>query len=138
MGYTLTIGNVDAGELICEDGRYEVCMHIVRHERKDAPRDGSPTDRTNQRWPSYGIWTDFCRLTGLHEMFFEEYEGLLSAHPGVFELRPAHLIIIKRAHERLKEGDPEIYAEHRGRMEWLEYWTEWALSNCERPAIQNS
>ncbi|HDR9081275.1 TPA: hypothetical protein QDA98_003885 [Burkholderia vietnamiensis] len=138
MGYNFTIGNAEAGELMCEEGEYTVPLTVPGLEHDDAPRDDSPTFGTNQRWPSYSGWNEFCRLTGLHAMFYDEDVGLIRRHPGVFELTPDHIAEIRAAHAKLKNGDPEVYAEQRGRMEWLEYWTQWALRNCERPAFKNT
>lgn len=138
MGYNLTIGNVEIEKLICEDGEYHVPLFVPHIERDDAPRDGSPTDGTNRRCPSYTGWSNFCDETGLRPLFFDENDGLIRRHPGVFELKPRHLAQISAAHARLKTGDAFIYSVQRGRMEWLEYWVEWALENCERPSIGNT
>ncbi|QMV32496.1 hypothetical protein KMC50_gp36 [Ralstonia phage Claudette] len=138
MGYNLTIGNVEAGKLECDDGHYSVPLSIACVNHENAPRDGSPTDGTNQRWPSYTAWSEFCLATGLHSMFYDDDTGLIRQHPGVFELMPEHLTKIATARTALQRQPKDIQEEQIGRLNWLEYWVKWALDNCERPGIKNS
>ena len=138
MGYTLTIGNAVVGDMPTKnevvegrDGRIEVQIDIETVTLDNAPADGSPTDHENQRWPSYSAWHDFGQETGLHQLFFNEQEGLMRDHPGCFMLTPDHLTTIKSVATRV----PEI---QRGRYDWLLFWVEWALANCDLPAIKNT
>ena len=138
MGYNLTIGQVEAGTLECEEGEYAIRIEVTLVKFDSAPRDDSPTDGTNQRWPDYSAWAGFCRDTGLYSLFYDGEHGLIRRHPGVFALTADHLAQIKAAHSRLKLRSDGAYALHGGRMQWLEYWVEWALANCSRPGIKNT
>lgn len=65
MGYTLTIGEAEI--------EYDEDVARIRAQGMkldDAPADGTPTDYTNSRWPSYSAWADFCRAVGLTDMMF--------------------------------------------------------------------
>lgn len=139
MGYTITIGDVQPGELICEDGEYRIPMEIevLTHER-DGPRDGSPTDGTNQRWPDYSGWEEFTQTVGLYDMFYNEDTGIMRNHPGVFELTEEHQMAISRAEGRLKKLPQAVRELHGGRLMWLSYWVEFAVKHCKRPAIKNT
>lgn len=60
-------------------------------------------------------------------------EGLLSRdESGAKELIPEHLVAFKAARERWLER-PESE-----RLDWLVFWTEWALENCKYPSFATS
>ena len=138
MGYNIDIGNATlekaptAQEALDEwDGQLIARFHVAHVRLDNAPHDDSPTDYTNSRWPSYTAWHDFCHDIGLTDLFYNESEGLLRNHPGCFVLTAEHLAKIKAA-------EPAANHMQRGRWEWLVFWVEWALTNCETPAIYNS
>lgn len=132
MGYSISIGHATVDEQPADEYDGElIARYRVRGERHDcAPHDGSPTDFTNGRWPSYSGWSDFAESTGLSALFFSKERDLMREHPGCFRLRQEHLDEILAV-----KNVPE---EQRGRYEWLCYWVKWALENCELPAIENS
>jgi hypothetical protein len=85
----------------------------------------------------------------------EEHDGLLSRHPGAAELTEAHLRAFKAAKEKyLATPEPRSgLCQERGpfndagsvgvdynlrRLDWLIFWTGWALKNCEYPTFGNS
>lgn len=138
MGYNLIIGNVIAGALTCEDGQYAVRLDVEHIETDAAPSDGTPTDGTNERWPSYSAWADFCKAVGLYEVFFCKENGLLREHPGVFKLEQTHLLEVRAAGERLSKRSAQDNELHRGRLAWLEFWIDHALQNCPSPGIKNT
>ena len=152
MGYTIKIGH--AAE--CQPLRFE-----VQDERSDdAPTfpNDEMTGNGNERSPSYTAWAEFCRETGLHELFFGE-DGLMRRHPGIAALTGDHLDEIRRARERWQAkatlppgfegfptklpdgtyGSPDAgrYDYQLARILWLEWWVAWALEHAHRPAIQN-
>lgn len=138
MGYNIHIGNAvldkvpTAAEVIQGwDGELICRFHVEGVRLDNAPADGSPTDYTNSRWPSHTGWANFCDDLGLRDLFLSENYGIMRRHPGCFVLTPEHLAIIKAA-------EPAVGHEQRGRWEWLAFWVEWALINCETPAICNS
>lgn len=132
MGYTIQIGELkiehvaEAGEMLWLRGDAEPAHH------PDAPADGSPTDHTNARWPSYTGWAEFAEDAGLAEYFFARGSGVMSEHPGCYVLGPDDLA-------RLEAVDMErLQPYNRGRMEWLKWWVRWALANCKVPVLANS
>lgn len=138
MGYSITIGEVQVGQLQCEEGQYTAPVYVSVQTTPNAPIDNSPTSRTNQRWPAYGSWQDFCDKTGLTSVFFDDNVGLMRNHPGVAELSTEHLRTVQAAASSLRKHQPAIYEQHKDRIVWLEYWMEWALKNCVKPAVSNS
>lgn len=158
MGYNLSIGNAVLEEADPSEYDGQFCARYrvkgVRHET--APAFGEPTDYTNQRWPSYSGWAEFCKETGLHGLFFDNYAGIMREHPGCFQLTEDHLRQVREALEQRKQAtglrppgffdyDEETQQEvdngkdpQTARLVWLEYWIAWALANCARPAIENS
>ena len=133
MGYNITIGNavLEACDPDDYDGELKGWYFVTWERHDNAPADSAPTAHTNERWPSYSGWSDFCEETGLSDLFFSKYDGLMRKHPGCFKLEQRHLDIIKSVAGHVPE-------KQRGRYEWLGYWVEWALNNCELPAIENS
>ncbi len=122
MGFNLTIG-----EAIKDGDR--IAAKVVR--LNNAPADGVPTDRTNQRWPSYTGWTDFYEAVGLKEMFEKD---ILSHHPGFVELKQKHKQNVDFAYRSIRNFHPD----HQPRLEWLKFWIDWALENCKRPVFVNT
>jgi hypothetical protein len=130
------------------------------------PFDGM-TGNSNGRHPGYGQWADFCRASGLYALFYGIAEpdgrrhagGILSRHPGIVPLTPDMFATVRAARERWLARHPNAipgwdYPEHfpgrdevddgvRGRdatlarLLWLEWWMDWALRTCERPAVHN-
>lgn len=153
MGYTLKIGNAKP---VTDEYSFDWEVESARHD--DAPAFGEPTDYTNARWPSYSAWADFCRDTGLYDMFLDKEEdyALIANHPGIAPINAGHLARVQAAivQRKLATGDkpPGFWDYDKEtnkeidngkdyqlvRLLWLEYWMKWALANCEHPAFQNS
>ena len=156
MGYSLTIGELE----LEYDQEEEYCGVTAKgFKRDDAPAFGEPTDYTSDRWPSYTGWADFTRFVGLHELFFGE-NGLLREHPGCVPLSQRHKQEIDAAYAAFKIKYPDAIARYSPdidfkhgiyedpdwpeennwlcRLEWLKYWVDWALANCERPVFENT
>ena len=164
MGYTLKIGELDV-----EYDRDEDCPAIFISAKQvhddNAPAFGEPTDFTNQRWPSYGSWSDFCEEAGLEELFYgyhQRDDTLLSQHPGCIPLTEKHRKEINAALENWKrkypdanptygkpcpEGESSLSWEDKDnpkenammcRLVWLHYWVNWAMDNCEKPVFANT
>lgn len=138
MGYNLYIGNAQLADLECEDGQYLARIDVITTARDDAPRDGSLGDGESVRFPSYTGWSEFCDLAGLRPMFYDEDRGLLRMHPGTFALDASHLAEVRAATIRCQDYTGEEKDMVSGRLAWLEYWIDWALKHCERPALKNS
>lgn len=131
MGYTLIIG--DYKEII-EEGYTLVCPEIITLE--NAPHDGSPTDYTNERRPSYTDWHTFMVETGLQPLFNSRNGMLMNNenHPGYVILNKNHQRIIHMTYRNINL----IPKNQRGRLEWLKFWVDWALENCRKPVFVNS
>ena len=157
MGYTLKIGELEVNY----DKEEEYISLEAKSEKHDnAPAFGEPTDYTNSRWPSYSSWSDFCKFAGLYDLFFNKETGLIREHPGCVVLTERHKEEIDKAYNEFKKKYPnavaayspiidyskgvysdEEWPEENGllcRLEWLKYWVDWALVNCERPVFYNS
>lgn len=151
MSYTITIGNA---ELCADDGTFSVYVPDVALD--NAPRfPFDPSENTNSRAPGYAMWANFCEESGLHELFFNHNDGLMREHPGCFVLTRDHLEVVRGVLGRWKRTNepgwdwsnwqsPDKDDGVRGRdgalarLLWLEWWMDWALTNCFRPAIQNT
>jgi hypothetical protein len=154
MSYDIYIGNA-----VLEEGEdLEVQYAVDAHIELSAP--SFPYDalsrQANSRHPGYCQWGDFCREVGLYDLFFGEESGLMRDHPGIKPLTTAHLEAVREALARHREqhpdtipgfdwspvsGEPDDGVRGRdgvlARLLWLEWWIEWALQNCEKPAIYN-
>ena len=137
-------------------------------EHSNAPTffDGDISKNTNGRYPGYSSFSDWCCEVGLNDLFFDDEHGLMREHPGIVTLKENHLAQITRARQRwemthedckskipLKEKQPlgykgrdiskrskidENYDWSYAKLLWYEFWGDWALKNCTRPAIYNS
>lgn len=157
MGYNLYIG--EAVLNYDNDSDYPSVYIDVKLEQHDnAPAFGEPSDYTNSRYPSYTVWSDFCKFVGLYDLFYDEDYGLCRPHPGETPLTTKHKEAIDKAYSDFKNKYPNSVAtygekqenwydsdennpEENGylcRLEWLKYWIDWALENCEKPIFKNS
>lgn len=162
MGYTFTIGNA-VPEFSKDYGELSARWVVEAETHQNAPTfpNDNMTGCGNSRSPSYIVWADFCRNTGLSDLFYDERGNLHAGHPGCAILKRADLDRVKEAREAWQkkatlppgfEGYPEYNKETQtwessdvgmydailARLIWLEWWMEWALDNCETPAIQNT
>lgn len=152
MGYIINIGNAvprhskEYGELYA---RWAV-EDATSGDAPTFPHD-EVTGNSNSRSPSYTGWHEFCRKAGIEDLWYDKNEGLLREHPGCFILTPTHHARVKealerwRAHATLPPGFSGWHGEDDGkydailaRLIWLEWWMDWALKNCETPAVENS
>lgn len=165
MGYTLRIGELEIDFNTDKDCPRIYCSAKgVAHDC--APAYGEPTDKENQRWPSYSSWSEFCRFVGLYDLFYGKNidrettrdDALLYEHPGCIPLTEKHRLEVNSAYEAFKAkypsatptyGEPQddmlSYDEENPvengqmcRLVWLHYWINWALDNCEQPVFQNT
>ena len=151
MGYSLRIGEGAVGTYE-EDGLDDACyIGATEVRRDDAPAFGDPTDYTNDRWPSYSAWFDFCDFVDILPLMYVEdhdggYNNIRGGHPGAFPINKAFKDGVDEAMVNLRKRFPDIKAEYTGneedgalcRLTWLQYWTDWALENCETPILVNS
>jgi len=157
MGYNLYIGEFEP-EIYEEERSARGAVRIEDPEEVGGVLNSS--DRyDNQCWPSYIVWHDFCEEVGLLPEFYGgkragsrgkevpyfdapsqgETEGLLYRHPGAAPLTRDHLhsfVEAKLRYEKRPEDEQDEYVLRR--LNWLCWWTEWALRNCEYPTFANS
>jgi hypothetical protein len=151
MGYTLKIGNA-VPTFSKDDGYLYAAWEVTNMSSTEAPvfPGDETTGNTNSRSPSYTGWHDFSHATGLAELFYDKYEGLLNQHPGCFMLTEEHGETVRQAVAQyprtlppgFDDGDTPgfsgKYDPHLARLLWLDYWVQWALKHCETPAFQNT
>lgn len=159
MGYNFTIGNAKPYHRK-EDDELVSGWEVEAVEHPDAPTfpHDEMTKNTSYRCPSYTAWHEFCYATGVAEVFYDkEREGHLKAgHPGCQTITHHDLEVVRLARKRheatatLPPGfagldwntgkyiDEGKYDPLLARLIWLDWWMDWALKNCETPAIENS
>lgn len=148
MGYILKIGQAYL------DFDKECAYLSIQCEDKaltNAPAFGEPTDNSNERWPSYTSWHNFTRFVGLEDLFFsvDREDRLINEHPGHVVITQQHKKEIDEAYGAFykkypnckagvseNEDSPEENAQ-AARFEWLKFWVDWALENCEIPIFYN-
>lgn len=161
MGYTFKIGNLITTTEIDDDEAYTSydTESLVLDDAPEFPND-ELTGKSNSRSPSYSTWSNFCKDTGIYYLFYNVSGHLHGGHPGYTDITKDMVDHIKLMVERWKsksklppgfEGfpiyDPLLgdyvtpdegkYDHMLARLLWLEFWTNWALENCEKPAIVN-
>lgn len=154
MGYTFTVGNA-IPKCHKDDFPYLAAGWEVEGARNDDapvfPGD-EMTGNSNSRSPSYTVWSDFARATGLYQFFYDERGHLHAGHPGCRGLTPEDAGIVSAALAKYQaqatlppgfESDwlykgPANFDYHLARLIWLDWWVRWAVANCETPAIENT
>lgn len=153
MGYTFIIGNA-VPEFDRECFPELIARWTVKYmTHPDAPvlPNDPITLNSNSRSPSYSVWADFCRSTGLYDMFYNSGGNLIAGHPGCMGIteddadRVSEVLRLYQRRATLPpgfekewdyEGEPN-YDYHLARLIWLEWWMQWAVHNCDIPAIAN-
>ena len=138
MGYTLTIGQLETS-WNTDDGLESTIRNSEKEKHlKTAPAYGEPTDHTNSRWPSYSAWHNFARFVELEDFFYSKETGLLRNHPGCIPLSVKHKEIVDKAYKDFYEKYWPEENTWAVRLEWLKFWIDWALENCDKPVFYNS
>lgn len=162
MGYNFWIGNA-VPEFSKDYGELSARWVVEAATHQDAPTfpNDDCTGNSNGRSPSYSAWSDFCREAGIYDLFYDERGHLNAGHPGCVMVTPEDLAKVREAREARQktatlppgfEGYPKFDKEAQtwvtpdegkydailARLIWLEWWMDWALNNCETPAIQNT
>lgn len=155
MGWTIKIGNATPVFTDDQDG-LQAHWDVEDTEVDNAP--AFPNDaslKTNSRSPSYTVWKEFCQQTGLYDLFYDKKSGLLKQDQPVVKINQGHLKTIKSAlkayqakatkpagfsdckvdADKIVYIDVDRYDSTLARLMWLEFWFNWALENCEKPAI---
>ena len=160
MGYNLYIGEA-AADIDLAERHASICVNAMDGTDIGAPLNSQPgEDRSNVVFPSYTAWSTFAEAVGLDVMFFAggngarsdvwksnsdtPYDGLVARHPGCEEITSDHLEAMKEAQTRWarrpaaakKLIDGIDY--NKRRIDWLVWWTEWSLANCQNPSFYNT
>jgi hypothetical protein len=165
MGYNIYIGNAelksswpDPADEYSDPPVAEWVVEGMIHA--DAPYS-SDSGHSNSRDPSYTGWAEFCREVGIEEWMLKRYEGKMGYHPGCSALTKEDASFLTTLLNDYKEKHPTEEAcwcecsscqygkktdiKHNPnasgtlvRLTWLTWWVNWAVENCERPAIYNS
>jgi hypothetical protein len=154
MGYNITVGNAVPKHSKKYFPHLYASWEVEGTALDDAPTfpGDEMTGNGNERSPSYSVWADFARVTGLYDFFYDERGHLHAGHPGCIGIskEDADLVTVALARYRAKstlppgfEKDwkyqgPPNYDGHLARLIWLEWWMRWAIENCKTPAIQNT
>jgi hypothetical protein len=140
MGYRLGIGERDFDT---EENR----SFVKKIKLDDAPINANSAvflEKTNVLMPSYNNWHRFLEEAELTSLFLDE-SGLIKIHPGVVSLTEEHLKAVKFANDNYKKlyynqgviDDLSYISFNLDRLNWLEWWMTWALSNCKDPIFTN-
>ena len=105
MGYTIAIGEL---ETVKDKWGKHKQVKIVSLD--NAPAFGEPTDNMNERWPSYSSWGNAMRFLNLEDLMFNETNGLMRRHPGIYRLRKKHKAAIDKAYKEFYEKYPNAKA----------------------------
>lgn len=125
MGYSFIVGEK------IEDKGDPDCSRVWAENvyLNNAPADGSPTDHTNERWPSYSGWDDLIKDCERHGDSGVLHE-LIPEHPGYVQLT----LEINLRVQALQCSSSYNHT----RLEWLKFWSDWAVKNCKDPVFANS
>lgn len=152
MGYNITIGNA-VPEFSKEGGELWAGWYCEVVSLPDAPTfpGDEDTGNSNCRRPSYGAWQAFCKYADIYDVFYDETNTFRGGHPGCVILKRSDLERIREARIKIERASTlppgfneyyavglEKYDAILARLIWLEWWMNWALTNCETPAIENS
>lgn len=151
MSYIIGIGEAEISEKMDDeilDKNIEIVVKRIFLDQAPIWDDNDSfsdlSGKSNLRYPSYSSIADFCRTTGLYELFFNEDDGLMrhNNYPGSCRILPEDLKAVSKAKHKWikkhpsnvpgwKDNQDPILAE----LIWYEFWFEWALKNCKNPIV---
>lgn len=132
-GYSIATGQMPVKE-------YEIPEQVLQDPDFEfpVPATGAASMYRNYMGEFYPNWKLFANYVGLEDLFFAPGAGFLSQCPGVIDLLPEHKRAIDQAFVEIARKD----SSHERSLciimlTWLQHWVDWALINCEKPAIGN-
>ena len=152
MGIWIEIGNAEL-EYNQADSHVAVAVNNVTCD--DAP---DFTDKSNVFEMSYASFDNFVKKAGIHSYMtgrldtdnsFDESGrgdfGIVENHPGEVTIAQRDVDFWHRKVKAYRDMNPNLKAEYYkswesavlAHMMWFEFWVQWAVENCERPAIVN-
>lgn len=164
MGYNIYIGNAIIE--YNTDTESTIDVSIERVEIDDAPEFGfgDISSKSNGRFPTYTAMSQFAETVGLYDLFLNKDLGFLYPHLGVKAISKDDLFQIQQAKKNWETTHPNCknklpykskqpvdieefscamneaakkYDWFYARLVWFEFWFDWALKNCQYPAIGN-
>jgi len=117
MGYNLAIG-----EAYMDYDKADAYLRIRAKSQHDenSPAFGEPTDHTNQRWPSYCSWSDFCEAVDIYDIMMSKdfytddiHECMIPDHPGYSVITQKHIDYIESRVDLYKKSNPTHIAKFR-------------------------
>lgn len=144
MGYSIGIG--EPVITVDEETRY-IGLQVKKVEAEDAPlweldKDFPWTElvgKSNFTYPSAESLDSFSKSTGLYEFF----KSLIDSSDGCVLIKSEDLELIRQAKGRWVSAHPNSIPGYRkneddilAKLMWYEFWFEWALKNCQTPALQ--
>ena len=136
-------------EIELEEAPYLDWMNQM--ELEEAPYlDRMMIGKVNHCKVTYSYWNHFTKTVGLNDLFWNRDKGLMKCHPGLEPIRPADLEQVQEALVKYRgaglaavafledlTGIPPRRYHMLDSLTWLEWWMNWALENCQWPAIHN-
>ena len=99
----------------------------------------------NYIMPSAASWRDFLNYTGLYKLMYNESYSLMREPcvPITEEHRSIFWDKYNKYRKNYPDAIPDLTSVHRADycfavLEWLRFWIEWALINCNVPVFYNS
>jgi len=148
MGYNLGIGELNVIYDNGGDARITLDFEPEKGHNADFLNVGEPTDGSNMRWPSYASWKKVIIKLDMLDLFFNDDDSLMRCHPDTVPLNEEHRKVINSKYKEFKRKYPNAKPNYNDedneenaalvRIEWLKYWVNWALDNCEKPVFHNS
>lgn len=127
---TITIGEFDPVTNYQERHTLDLVRQSI-NEVEEAPV--YRMDKNNFLFMREKDWQEFIGDVDLVTLFSHDSKlGL-----GLTELKEDHYDIFKSARKIYSLRDNKI-ADHEKMLEWLVFWSRWALDNCEYPTFKNS
>ncbi len=169
MSYSIYIGKAIIS-YSNEEGDAYVSVEAEGEVNEEAPNFGygDISGQGNGRHPGYSQMANFCRETGLYNLFYDKEDGILRHHPGCVPLEKRHLKAVVAAKEKweldyqeckqkipyeytepenykdMSWNERETYEKQQGfdwfyaRLIWYEFWMKYALEKYEMPVISNT
>ena len=146
MGYTVKIGELKV-EVEMDGLDSYIDFDVEDQEGRKEPflNAGDLGDGSNSRFPSYGNWKAVCEKAGMLDFMFGAHVGVMRSHPGQVPLSTEHKDLINKIYKNFREEYPDAHPHYDGddacaamvRLEWVRYWVNWAVDNCEKPVFCN-
>jgi len=136
MGYHISIGELEYDAKEAAEGATGWFVETIKNHAAPQVLGVPFLDKSNDRSPSYTAWRLFSMEADVSDFFYDSTGRLKCESPGFFEISSETVEYFQAAYERYKKtGTGEGYDQNVNRLEWLAFWTDYALKNCTRPAM---